>query len=293
MRPFPVFLIVLAVFLTPQQRQNKAQQSQQPATNDQRGTEQSPLIVKVSPPAKTQVETDQETEDRNEKSTNDRHVIELTAGLALIGFLQFLVYAYQAKKLRETVKSAGEQSEAMERHIGEAARSANAMENIATVIQAGNAAIIRAYISVVIGTAVFQDRQEGIRFEGKPNLVNTGGTPAKNVKIRIAAQVVPFAQAETFEYPLPAEIAKASAVAAPHQTYTLNAMVKDFVPDANVVDIKHGTGGKGALTVWGKVTYDDIFGKSHTTKFAQLLFWVPIQTISVYGTYIPGQNDMD
>ena len=35
----------------------------------------------------------------------------------------------------------------------------------------------------------------------------------------------------------------------------------------------------------------DIFGQNHTTKFAQWLFWYPNNT--VYGLYIPGQNDMD
>jgi len=59
--------------------------------------------------------------------------------LAAVTFLQLLVYGYQAKKLRETVESAEGQSRAMERHIGEAARSANAMETIA------------AYVSVAVG----------------------------------------------------------------------------------------------------------------------------------------------
>jgi hypothetical protein len=109
------------------------------------------------------------------------------------------------------------------------------------------------------------------------------------VRVRITAQIVPTAKAETFTYTLPEEIAKAPAVAAPHQTYILSAMVKDFVSDADIPIIKQG-GGK-ALTVWGVVTYDDIFGQSHTTKFAQWLFWYPNQV--VYGLYIPGQNDMD
>ena len=150
---------------------------------------------------------------------------------------------------------------------------------------------MRAYLSVIIGTAIYQDRPEGTKFEGKPSLVNTGSTPARNVKIRIAAEIVPFAQAETFAYHPPPEVAKNTAAAAPHQTYILSAMVKDFIPDADVADVKHGRGGKGALTVWGTVTYDDIFGQNHTTKFGQWLFWYPNQ--AVYGFYIPGQNDMD
>ena len=270
-------------------KQQQTATTQQTSSPDQRGTDQTPLVVKTIPSSKTQEESVQDAKDRKDKSANDRHTVFLTGLLVVIGFFQFLVYAYQAKKLRETVKSAGEQSTAMDRHIDEAARSATAMENVATIIQSGNAAIMRAYISVVIGGAIYQDRQDDLKFEGKPNLVNTGSTPARNVRVRIAAAIVPIADAETFSYQLTEQIAKAPAVAAPHQTYILSAIVKDFVPDAEIAAIKQG--GSKALTVWGDVTYEDIFGDNHITKFAQWLFWNPNHT--VYGYYIPGQNDMD
>ena len=253
------------------------------------GTQESPLVVKVVPASKTQAEIDQEAEDRKQRASSDLWNIRSAAILAGIAFLQLLVYGYQSYKLKQTVESAGEQSEAMERHIGEASRSANAMEGIASVIEQGNKAIIRAYMSVIIGAAVYQERQDGVRFEGKPSLVNTGSTPARNVHVRIAARIMSFADSERFEYPLPGEVAKTSAIAAPHQTYILSGMVTDFVPDAEISDIKAGRG--KALTVWGVITYDDIFGDHHTTKFGQWLFWYPNQT--VYGFYIPGQNDMD
>ncbi|MGB9071454.1 MAG: hypothetical protein WCC22_02200 [Terriglobales bacterium] len=297
MRLFLIFVLLFSWLQNPaptprevgKPQQQHSGSTQEPARADQRGTEQSPLVVKTLPPVKTQAETGQETEDRKQKAANDGRIVVFTGVLALIALGQLGVYLYQAIKLRATVKAAGEQSQAMERHIGEAARSATAMENIATVIQSGNAAVLRAYMSVVIGSAVFQDRQDGLKFEGKPNLVNTGSTPARNVRIRIAAEIVPVADAENFPYSLPEEVAKASAVAAPHQTYILSAIVKDFVPDNEVVAVKGGEG--KALTVWGVVTYDDIFGQPHTTKFAQWLFWYPNNT--VYGYYIPGQNDMD
>jgi hypothetical protein len=51
---------------------------QQPAATDQRGTEQSPIIVKVLPTPKTDAETAQEAEDRKEKSANDRNLVRYT-----------------------------------------------------------------------------------------------------------------------------------------------------------------------------------------------------------------------
>jgi hypothetical protein len=280
---------VVTVSLYSEQPNKKPTESKQTSQTDKRGTDESPLIVKPLIPAKTPEETARDAEERKEKSSNDRHIVYLTGALVAIAFLQFLVYAYQAKKLRETVESAGEQSKDMKRHIGEAERSANAMEKIATVIDSGNVAIMRAYVSVVTGSANYQDRQEGIKFEGKPLLVNTGSTPARNVRIRIGARIIPHAQAEAFDYPVPNEVAKAPAVCAPHHNYGLSAIIPDFIPDAEVPDIKQGH--SGALTVWGVVTYDDIFGAHHRTKFGQWLFWYPNN--NVYGYYIPGQNDMD
>lgn len=284
-----LFLFIIALSSFSQDYKNKPQQPKQTPASNQRGTEQSPLFVKTILTPKTQEETERDEADRKEKSANDRHAMQLTVALAVIAFLQFLVYAYQSWKLKQTVKAAGEQSAAMERHIGEATRSANAMEKIATVIDSGNVAIMRAYLSVVIGAANYQDRQEGIKFEAKPLLVNTGSTPARNVRIWIGARIIPHPQAEAFNYARPNEVAKATGVCAPHQNYGLSAIVADLIPDVEVPDIKHGR--TGALTVWGIVTYDDIFGEHHTTKFGQWLFWYPNQ--NVYGYYIPGQNDMD
>jgi hypothetical protein len=274
----------------PQQQQ--VQPVQQPA--DQRGTEQSPFVVKTLPPGKAQAETEQDASDRKEKAVNDRHIVELTGILAVIAFLQLLVYTYQAKKLRETVQSAGEQAEAMERHIGEAARSATAMERIVSTIETGNQAIMRAYLTVTIGTAIFQERrgpgQTDLKFEGRANLLNTGNTPARNVRIRTAAEVLPIPIPEDFQFPLPAETAVQDAgVVGSHQTYIVGATLKDFVPDSEVATIKEGS--RKALCIWGLITYEDIFGFTHQTKFGQWLTWYPNGTL--FGYYIPDQNDSD
>ena len=93
---------------------------------------------------KSKAETDQDTEDRDQKSSHDWWLVVFSGVLAVSAIFQLGVYGYQAKKLRETVKSAGEQSRAMERHIEEAARSADAMERIANKIEAGNKAVMRA-----------------------------------------------------------------------------------------------------------------------------------------------------
>ncbi len=67
------------------------------------------------------------------------------------------------------------------------------------------------------------------------------------------------------------------------------ATVKDFVPDREVASIKEGAG--KVLCVWGRLTYEDIFGQHHFTNFAQSITWYP--NGEVFGYYIMGQNDAD
>jgi hypothetical protein len=294
MRVFLPVVTVLALFFNSQQPKNTSQQPQQSAATDKRGTQEVPVFVKVLPTQKTQEETEQETQDRDKKTSNDRNLVYLTGILAGVGFLQLLVFAYQAHKLRQTVRSAGEQSDAMERHIGEAARSATAMEGIATAIQTGNREVMRAYLTVVIGSAIYQERREGqsdLKFEARPHLVNTGNTPARKVHFRIQADILPVPIPDDFGFPLPEEPMKSAGggTVGAHHTNIMGGTVKDFVPDAEVAAIKEGT--QRALCVWGLVSYEDIFGDAHTTKFGQLLTWLPNNTL--FGYYLLGQNDGD
>ncbi len=174
--------LLLTIFLFSQKPSNKNQTFQQSPKTEKQGTQDSPFVVKVLPTPKTPEEAKDDKNDRDTKTANDRNLVYLTGILALVGLGQLIVYGYQAKKLRETVESAGEQSAAMERHIEEAARSADAMENIAKTIEAGNKAVMRAYLTAVIGVATYQERRPDIgdlKFEAKPQLTNTGNTPAR------------------------------------------------------------------------------------------------------------------
>ena len=288
-----LFISIASLFLYSQDHKNKSQKTQQTPNSDQRGTEHTPFVVKTLVPPKTQEEIERDTQDREQKAANDRHVVQLTAALAGIAFLQFLVYAYQAKKLRETVKSSAKQSEAMERHIGEATRSANATEQIANVIKQGNREIMRAYLSITLGGATYQERrgagQADLMFEARPNMTNMGNTPARKVCIHIKADILDVDKIPTFDFPIPFSEIPDAGVVAPRATYNLTGNILKFVPDDDVATIKEGH--VKALCVWGKVTYEDFFGDSHTTKFGQWIFWNP--NGSSNGWYIAGQNDMD
>jgi DNA-binding protein YbaB len=292
-----IFVVLQGPTPTPRKVGNPPQQQttapNQSAASDHYGTQESPLVVKVSPSPKTKEESDQETQDRNAKAASDRWTIGLTGVLALVAFLQLLVYGYQAKKLRETVESAKEQSSAMERHISEAARSAKAMEGVVTVIRSGNEAALRAYLTVLIGTAIYQEKREGmvdLKFEAKPLLVNTGNTPARNLCMKKAADILPIPIPEDFKFPLPEEWITGVGAVGAHQNYTIGEVIDDYVPWGEVGAVKKGV--TRALCIWGIVTYEDIFGVKHFTQFWQIINW-QMDGQTIYGHYIAGQNDGD
>jgi hypothetical protein len=209
------------------------------------------------------------------------------------GIVGVAVIFWQIVLLKKTVDASSEQSKAMERHIGEAARSADAMEKVVTTIDAGNKAVMRAYLTAVIGSPIFQERRLGqsdLKFEGRPHLVNTGNTQARKVRILIKAAILPSPLPSGFVFPPLEELRDiGDATVAAHQTYIMAGIVEDFVPDAEVASIKEGAG--KCLYVWGVVTYEDIFGDRHTTKFGQQITWLP--NGQAFGYYISGQNDAD
>jgi len=291
-----------------QPQKQQSQRTQQLTNSDQRGTDQEPLVVKELPTPKTEAEAARDAEDRKEKAMNDREIIGLTRDLAVatvilavIGLFQLFVFGDQAKQLRRTVRAAGEQSEAMERSIREATRLAAAMENVArdmavsaqasiesvAILRDRTARQIRAYVCVIFGVGIYQEKAKGLKFEGKPVMLNTGSTPAHKVTYSAQAAILAAPLPEDFPFPIPAVAGSAAAILGPQQRANMSAVVPDFCDDAEVENIKHGAG--KALYVWGIVTYEDVFGDAHHTKFAQAITWLPDNNIWSY--YMTRHNE--
>jgi hypothetical protein len=130
---------------------------------------------------------------------------------------------------------------------------------------------LRAYVSVLIGGATYQERSRNWKFDARPTLSNTGHTPARNLRWRARAAILPVPLPDDFKFPIPAHGA-GGALLTPQQTADMLAVVDDFVDDADIADIKRGNG--RALYVWGYLIYQDIFRRTHRTTFAQQLHWV-------------------
>jgi hypothetical protein len=278
---------------------------------DQRGTEATPLVAKVIMPQKTQKETAQDAEDREEKTSSDRWMVVLTGAIVFVGFIQTAVFGIQAAQLRATVRKMDEvatgQTRDMQDSIKEATRAASAMEGVAASMAINAAQIVesvatskeiaarqkvlgemqlRSYLSVIIGGGFYQDRAKGNYFQGTAALVNQGHTPATKVVHRTRAAILPVPLADDFVLPALPEKGAGESMMGPQQNRVLSSAFLDFCADDEVEDIKKGL--SRGLYFWGEVTYEDAFGQNRVTTFCHLLTWRPDG--KSWGYYTPNRN---
>jgi hypothetical protein len=141
---------------------------------------------------------------------------------------------------------------------------------------------LRAYLTVIVGGALYQERDKGLRFEARPSIVNTGQTTAHDVAYWANAAILTILIPANFNFPPPPNVQwVGGAVLGPRHDFIANAVVPDFVPDEEINAIKDGDG--RALCVWGRVAYRDVFGGIHFTEFSQILTWLP--NGQIFGRY--------
>jgi hypothetical protein len=131
---------------------------------------------------------------------------------------------------------------------------------------------LRAYLSVVIGSAIYQERDKELRFEAKPAILSNGQTPAYNVRYSIKAEIMTNEIAANFIFTEPPDTPRSQANIGPKENRFTSRVIDEYVPDEQIADILLGNG--MALYVWGVVRYDDVFGRPHFTQFAQRLWWL-------------------
>ena len=212
----------------------------------------------------------------------------------------------QTKRLAE---GAVDQSEKMVRSIAQATRAANAMESVSqsvaksaasaaesvAALKERTAAQMRAYLTVLVSGGIYQERRKDqsiLHFEARPALVNAGHTPARKLSYWANADILPVPLPSTYKLPEPQDKKIHSVVLGPHQNFVLNAVVHQVVDDSEVAIIKAGLG--RAVYVWGRVTYEDVFGEPHFTDFCHHIFWMQGKDAEIItGYYTEGRNDAD
>jgi hypothetical protein len=154
---------------------------------------------------------------------------------------------------------------------------------------------LRAYVTVIIGDAVFQERRDedkggDLMFECRPLLVNNGQTPARKIRFKARAAILPVPLPKEIHLPEEPDEGIGDSILGPQQNANMFALVDGFRADDEAESLKKGVGAKG-LYVWGRITYEDVFGESHFTRFCQHIYWN--RGGKVRGHYIPGRNDAD
>lgn len=154
---------------------------------------------------------------------------------------------------------------------------------------------LRAYLTVIIGGAVFQERRArdkggDLKFEARPIIVNTGRTPAYNIVHTCRAAIMQIPIPTGVKLPDAPDDGVGGNILGSGQNANMFGIVDGFCADDEVKSIKYATGNKG-LYVWGRVTYEDAFGDQHYTLFCQQIYWDLNETVR--GTYVPGRNSAD
>jgi hypothetical protein len=310
-----LILVALLTFClqSPSSANSQKSQSQKQTEEGQHISEPTPATVNVTQvPPQAQKESLQANTYNWPEIASNWALVLIAAFAAYFGVKNLRAIESQVVEMRSTGQQTDKlireniaQSASLERSVAETARFASAMEGVAKSLEitaeaSQQAAVaskqsidslrqqMRARLTVIIGGGVPQDREKNLKFEGRPTILNTGFTPARNVRTRTKSAILPIPLPADFDQSIASGEDEGGNFIGAHQNAQTSAVVEEYVPDEQVEDIKTGKG--PGMYTWGFVTYEDVLGESHTTKFCHRLTYLEG---NVFGYYIPGRNDAD
>lgn len=211
----------------------------------------------------------------------------ITAIFTVVLALSTVFLWRETKDLRNFAQ---QQSEDMKASITEAARSADAMRDVAKSLSAqadATHAMLRAYLTVGLGGVIAQNKETNYRYEVRMTLQNVGNTPATKVGVNIRADVLPYPLPVDFKLPVfdPSIAESTNDSIAPHQDMIITGIAPRIYSDDDVNEVEHGA--KKLLYVFGTVVYEDAFGVNRKTQFCKIILWLTNGTRMVrnYGSY--------
>ena len=256
----------------------------QPAP-DQRGTDQSPLIVKITPAPKSEANAAEEAKEREEKAKLDTALVKFngdlafyTLILAIVAFLQFVALVAQALLLGGTLKAT--------------TVAANVAKD--ALITTERAFVFLDDIDTEYSTQPRGSSSEFRFLTLKPRWRNSGNTPTRNMRIRI--NWTPWAGdlADDFSYSYGAlPVSMFLGPKATEWSTTIN------VPSNVATDAFNE---RSRIFIWGRVDYEDIFDNTepHFTQWCYRLVFVfpggafgnPMRTqLVAFGNYNRSDED--
>jgi hypothetical protein len=184
----------------------------------------------------------------------------------------------QERDMRASITEAGRAAGAMEKVARPLAETAaSALENTAIVKemserQARLASMqLRAYVSVLVGNCIPQDRTTGWRYEVRMIVTNTGHTPAHAVTVTARLEILPFPLPDDIDLNVPIGLQEESSHINTGQQRFFRRWLNDLIPDEEINEIMRGSIRK--LYIYGSIFYRDAFGEAHSTNFCQFAMW--------------------
>jgi len=252
---FPLYFLLVGVassqepsptpYIVSQAKQPESPRAQEPPKGDQRGTEQSPLVVKIQPP-NTQVESEEARQEHDNKAAYDWDTVLLSFLTVVVGGLTFVAIVVQAFFLWRAVRVS-------ERAANAAQQSANAAQQSATSIINQ----FRAYVSIGRATYIAElNKRSYIVID----VSNTGQTPAYELTItshRIFAKC-PILKALDRSG---TQLRLGTLGPGGHASHVLN---DDLFRTEEAADLKAGT---FAVFIYGRTEYKDAFQQARWTDY--------------------------
>lgn len=207
--------------------------------SDMRGTDKSPLVIKVIPDQKTEYDGPSE-ERRRQEQTETIFWNRAQIGVGVIQFFVLVVQAFvfgtQARRLRETVEQMKTSEERQ----------------------------LRAYICFLEGHVELH-ANEGY-YDVNFSLNNSGQTPAYDVQTWRGSCIIGLPEpASAFQAP---DSWGGRGIVGPGASMGAVGTLRTKFTPQDLISIKEK---KKTICVWGEVIYRDAFGKSRFTRFRHIL----------------------
>ena len=235
-------------------KKSQASENKTHSKYDQRGTEQFPLVIKVTPSPNAQEEAAQAKKEKNKEATRNRRIEVTTyivAGATAVQALALIITIIVM--IRTTRKQ------------------------------------LRAHIAAEAPVVIPQDITAHRRYEVRLNIRNVGNTPGYNVTFNTHVDILPIPLPEKFDFPLSPTPHIGTGTIFPNQAFTINGFLDKMCSAEEIIEIKNATT-KG-LYIYGIVSYRDTFKKIRHTEFSEHFEWLMDGTVK--GNYTKKHNDAD
>jgi hypothetical protein len=243
-----------------QPKQSQSETSQQQTTEDQRGTEKAPIVVKVLPSEHTPEEAKQYAQDRQDKTTLEWRTLLLTAITAIVLVLQLFVFGWQARRLHQTIETMqGTERRSLRAYVG--------MDKLGFEVPHENT----VNFAIDLDTpGVIHDDFITVKVR------NFGATPASDVCVFVYAVTTGPGQRldETFFPNNDGDRVPTGAVRIWLTRFTLHPNQIEIVKAIfHPHVVRDARAGRANLYFYGRIYYRDIYGRPWRTRFCYV--WEP------------------